>query len=538
MKRYAIYSRKSKFTSKGESTENQIALCRNYIENNFGKCFAESAFVYEDEGFSGKSTDRPKFKKMISDAYEHKFSSIIVYRLDRISRNICDFTALTKLLNSLEIDFISIKENFDTSSPTGRAMMYISSVFSQLERETIAERIKDNMKELSKTGRWLGGITPFGFCSKEISYESLSGKNKKMFCLSEIDSEIEIVKIIFSKFLETRSIAQVERYLASKHYLTRSKKHFSKFTIKNILSNPVYMKADETAYILLKNLGCGIYSSENEFDGIHGISAYNRTYQQTGKSNKINPPQKWIVSVGKHKGIISGKSWFEIKKFLNKKSPIKTPQKSQSLLSGLVVCQECSNKMRPKKTSEKSFSYVCTQKEKSRKKLCSSQNISGPLLDKMVISELFSIDENFSILIKCVEDYKKNLIKHESKAISDSENIKAKIEENERKIKRLIEALSVTSNSYAEKHIVSEINVLCSENSHLENLLSLKPYSSTYPSHSEIMDSLLSFEFLFNFLSLDEKRNIIKLFISSVSAAHRTALITLSSENQTLNKDS
>lgn len=145
-KKYVIYSRKSKFTGKGESIENQIELCRGA---HFGEGFASSAFVYEDEGFSGGNLERPKFKKMMADSREMNFAAIVVYRLDRISRNIGDFAKLIEDLGERGIDFISIREQFDTSSPMGRAMMYIASVFSQLERETIAERIRDNMSELA-----------------------------------------------------------------------------------------------------------------------------------------------------------------------------------------------------------------------------------------------------------------------------------------------------------------------------------------------------------------------------------------------------
>ena len=158
--KYVIYSRKSKFTGKGESIENQIELCKRYINLNFGE---EEILIYEDEGFSGGNLDRPNFRKMIRDSYTMNFTAIVVYRLDRISRNIGDFAKLIEDLGSRNISFISIKEQFDTSSPMGRAMMYIASVFSQLERETIAERIRDNMHELAKTGRWLGGITPTGY---------------------------------------------------------------------------------------------------------------------------------------------------------------------------------------------------------------------------------------------------------------------------------------------------------------------------------------------------------------------------------------
>ena len=117
----AIYSRKSKFTGKGESIGNQIELCRTYIRANYGDEYAENAVVYEDEGFSGGNLNRPDFKKMMKAAHERQFQAIVVYRLDRISRNISDFSHLIEELGQLDIAFVSIKEQFDTGTPMGRA---------------------------------------------------------------------------------------------------------------------------------------------------------------------------------------------------------------------------------------------------------------------------------------------------------------------------------------------------------------------------------------------------------------------------------
>ena len=152
---FFIYSRKSVYTGKGESVENQIEMCKQYIFTKFTDTAETDIAVYEDEGFSGGTLERPRFKQMMADATAKKFSVLVCYRLDRISCHIGDFAKLIEELDGLGISFVSIKAQFDTSSPMGRAMMYISSVFSQLERETIAERIRDNMHELSKTGHWL-----------------------------------------------------------------------------------------------------------------------------------------------------------------------------------------------------------------------------------------------------------------------------------------------------------------------------------------------------------------------------------------------
>ncbi|MDV9850653.1 recombinase family protein [Clostridioides difficile] len=123
----AIYSRKSRFTGKGDSIENQIQLCIDYAKSIGIKDF----LIYEDEGFSGSNIDRPQFKKMMQDAKDKKFNYLVCYRLDRISRNVSDFSTLIEKLNELNISFISIKEQFDTSTPMGRAMMFISSVFAR-----------------------------------------------------------------------------------------------------------------------------------------------------------------------------------------------------------------------------------------------------------------------------------------------------------------------------------------------------------------------------------------------------------------------
>ena len=135
--KFAIYSRKSKATDKGESIGNQVEMCRNYINAN-APGEEHEFLIYEDEGFSGKNTKRPEFLRMMQDAKKKRFQQVVVYRLDRISR-----MTITEKLQSSGIGFISINERFDTTTPMGSAMMQIAAVFAQLERETIAERVQD-----------------------------------------------------------------------------------------------------------------------------------------------------------------------------------------------------------------------------------------------------------------------------------------------------------------------------------------------------------------------------------------------------------
>ena len=164
---FFIYSRKSVYTGKGESIENQIEMCKQYIHSKFSDLSDADITVYEDEGFSAQNTDRPQFQQMLRDIKLKKPDFVVCYRLDRVSRNVSDFSSLIEDLNDRDISFVCIKEEFDTSKPMGKAMMYSASVFAQLERETIAERVRDNMLMLARTGRWLGGTTPTGYTSEK-----------------------------------------------------------------------------------------------------------------------------------------------------------------------------------------------------------------------------------------------------------------------------------------------------------------------------------------------------------------------------------
>ena len=244
----AIYSRKSKFTEKGDSIENQIEMCKNYISMNFGNENNYTLSIFEDEGFSGKSLKRPEFQKMMKEEKMFPFDYIVVYRLDRISRNVADFTNLIEELTKYKTSFICIKEQFDTSTPMGRAMMNIAIVFAQLERETIAERVRDNMYMMGKEGKWTGGTTPLGYKSIKHTEFDIMGKQRTYYTLDFDNEQIELVKLIFKKYNELRSVNGVERYLREHGYLTQKDTQWDNNNLKRILTNPIYCIADENSY--------------------------------------------------------------------------------------------------------------------------------------------------------------------------------------------------------------------------------------------------------------------------------------------------
>lgn len=524
----AIYSRKSRFTGKGESIGNQVELCKAYICGHYGEAALDYTVIYEDEGFSGGNLNRPDFKKMMDDAKRHRFHAIVVYRLDRISRNISDFAGLIEELARLDIAFVSIKEQFDTGTPMGRAMMYIASVFSQLERETIAERIRDNMHELAKTGRWLGGTTPTGYASEEVRSIHIDGKSRKACRLKLIPEEAEVIKTIYDLYMETDSQTITEAELIKRGLKTKNNKYFTRFSIKSILQNPVYMIADEDAYNYFVRVKSDLFSDREAFDGVHGIMAYNRTCQEKGRTTKFLSPEEWIVAVGLHPGIIPGKVWADVQESLerNKNKSYHRPRSNEALLTGLLYCT-CGSRMYPKLSQRKTpdgkqvYTYVCKMKERSRRTVCNSKNVNGNIMDMAVIQEIKLLTEDREAFIM---QLKKNRKIHTGERMDCRERLTVLRKEKkaaETKMEGLVDALAELEDSAAKAHVVKRMEQLNQEwvemKTHICELESLSSQNElSHLEFDEICQILAGFADGMDEMSVQQKRMVIRSIVRKV----------------------
>ena len=266
----------------------------------------------------------------------------MVYKIDRLTRSPKDFYYLMEIFEKYKVDLISITERFDTSTPAGRLLRNIMLTFAQFERELTSERTKDKMLQRAEKGLWNGGIPPFGY----------KAVNKKLI---PDERESEIVKLIFETYVETGSVAEVYNTLKEKNILNRHGKVSTKSSIKNILSNPVYIGN-------LKYAG----------------KIYN----------------------GLHQPIIS-KLLFNEAQELHKKKIRKMKLFRNYLFAGLITCEECGSKMTPTYTNKKAkrgrkryFYYRCTSTLKRDWQVCTTRQVNADRLERFVLENLERISRN------------------------------------------------------------------------------------------------------------------------------------------------
>ncbi len=520
----AIYSRKSKFVDKSESTNNQINICKDYCNKNLQSDEDINFFIYEDEGFSGKNVKRPAFSRMVKDLNKKEIKVVICYKLDRISRNVSDFNDLVQKLDKSNIGFISVKEQFDTTTAIGRAMMLISAVFAQLERETIGERIKDNLGEISKTGRFINNTAPLGFTKTQKSYTDANGKVKKYNILEVNDDEMSLVKLIFQKYLEFNSINKVSAYLLLNGYKTRKGYEFQNASVRRILVNPFYCCADETAFKYFADKDANHISDISKWTGEFGVSPYRRQNPDTHTDNEFS---KVIFAVGSHEPIISSSDWIKIQDIiLSRRLLNRRRDKAYTLLSGVIKCSLCGSYMRPQSMrKDGSFYYVCERKEKSKKQLCNNKNIRGDIFDEHFIADLSaslkeqidsnSLNNTFSIFLNT-----STLDKDLKSQIKDTED---KIIEIENIISKLVVKIAMLDDKTTIQYISSQIEQYHKDINDLKNKIVELEEEQEQLEKTKLNSSLLK-ESIDKFLSpefseekdLLKKRLIIRNFIKTI----------------------
>lgn len=239
--RCAIYTRKS--TEEGLDQEyNSLDAQRDagvaYITSQRHEGWELITDTYDDGGFSGGNIERPALKRLLDDIRAGKIDIVVVYKVDRISRSLTDFANIIQIFDQHNVSFVSVTQNFNTTSSMGRLTLNILLSFAQFEREVIGERIRDKFAASRRKGIFMGGAVPLGY----------RAENRKRHIIPE---EAGLVRHIYKRYIEKPSITQLLKELndaghRTKHYISGTGKErggnlFDKQYVYHILRNPLYI---------------------------------------------------------------------------------------------------------------------------------------------------------------------------------------------------------------------------------------------------------------------------------------------------------
>src|SRR5216684_1175954 len=239
--RCAIYTRKSSeegLEQDFNSLHAQRESCDAYIKSQRHEGWVPLPALYDDGGYSGGSTERPALKRLLADIQSHLIDVVVVYKVDRLTRSLADFAKIVEIFAAAGVSFVSVTQQFNTTTSMGRLTLNVLLSFAQFEREVTGERIRDKIAASKQKGMWMGGWVPLGYDRKDRT-------------LTINETEAVTVRTIFDLFLKLKNVRRVQAELArlnltTKPYATPRGRavgglSFARGHLYKILSNPLYI---------------------------------------------------------------------------------------------------------------------------------------------------------------------------------------------------------------------------------------------------------------------------------------------------------
>lgn len=438
-----IYPRKSVYRDNSESVSTQIKLCKEYAEIIYRGQMLEYMVYDKDEGFSGKNINRPSYKQLMQDVRDGLLDVVMVYKLDRISRNVQDFSNTFAVFQEHGVSFISVKESFDTSTPIGRTVMYILAAFAQLERENTSERVTDSMLEMARCGYWTGGQLPAGMTSIR---KTIAGKEHSFLMVDP--EKISLVKHLYALFLSGMSITYLERYCRDHSIKTPRGKFMSTAQLHFMLTNPVYCQNSPAALEYFQEIGCTLPEhAETLFDGSCGLIGYGR------KKDTSSP---YTIALGIHEWVISGEDWVQVQRRMGVNKFIRKSKYEFGILKGVLRCKNGHRTIiKAYNQGDKQYrSYYCTVRERKGRAYCDSHHIQMDQVDDLFLLKLKELKLDKSLIE--LQDFPDAPAFDEKAALRKRDHIRSKID-------NFTAVLGEASGQASSKYILQQINQLDEE---------------------------------------------------------------------------
>ena len=368
----AIYARQSVDRTDSISIESQIELCRYELRGRPAK-------TYADRGYSGKNTERPAFQALMADMRRGLIGKVVVYKLDRISRSILDFSSMMDTFAQYGVEFVSTTEKFDTSSPIGRAMLNICIVFAQLERETIQKRVADAYFSRSRKSLYMGGRVPFGY---RLAPAAVGGVKTAMY--EAVPQEAEVVRTMYQLYAQPEcSYGDIVRRLHDGG-VTKRGRPWERARVADILRSPIYVRADLSVYQFFLEQGASVVNDPSAFIGINGCYCY-----RTKDSGPGSGLAGCCLVLAPHAGLVPADIWLQCRrKNLNTAQVQPRQQAKNSWLAGKIKCGLCGYALASKRYAGSDHRYLLCTHRMDAKACPGPGTVYAQDLEQLVLDEL------------------------------------------------------------------------------------------------------------------------------------------------------
>jgi len=403
--RCAVYTRKSVVEGLDRdfnTLDAQREAGEAYVVSQKGNGWVCLPDHFDDGGFTGSNLDRPALARLMDDIKAGRVDCVAVYKVDRLSRSLLDFSRLVEVFDKYKVSFVSVTQPINTADSTGRLMLNILLSFAQFERETIADRTRDKVCAARRKGKWTGGIPVLGYDVHPDGGKILVNED-----------EAPMVREIFRLYLQHKSLQKVvaelnRRGWTTKSWTTKSGRlregtPFTKSTLARFLANPVFM-------------GC------------------------------VN--HKGQVYPGEHRGIIRKSTFGQVQTILSenqKTGSFKSKNKYGHLLKGLIRCGACNAAYIP--TSKRRGSrvyryYTCSSAQKKGWKTCPHPNISADKLEKLIVEQIRIIGLDSKLQAETLKQVRKLARQQASTLDSEAKRLRGQVGKLEAEKTGLLRALA------------------------------------------------------------------------------------------------
>jgi site-specific DNA recombinase len=476
--RCAIYTRKSHeegLEQEFNSLDAQREAAEAYIESQRMQGWRGLPDRYDDGGFSGGNMDRPALKRLLDDVDDGKVDVIVVYKIDRLSRSLLDFTRMVENFNERGVSFVSVTQQISTTDSTGRMMLNILMTFAQYEREVIGDRIRDKIAAAKRRGKYCGGPAILGY--------DIDRENKKLLVNPD---EAPLVQHIFRRFTQLASARKLAQELNEQGYKTKSW----------VTKKGKHREGTEwnTGHIY-RLLGNRIYIGEV----VHKGESY----------------------PGEHQAIVDKELWEKVQSILSENTRAKLSKAKTKMISplqGVIRCGHCDCSMGPTYTQkgERRYTYyICEKDAKRAVSRCPLKRVPAGDIEKAVLEQLGAVFRTPTLVAKTYfaakemeEAERERLVKQKEQLEEDLAAVR----------KRALELMSPDNNEPDREEKLAKVNQRAvTLTRHLANVSArLRVFEGDQVTERDVSEAFESIETFWEDLFPLERNRLVRLLVEKV----------------------